>query len=58
MGFFGGFRVLWGSAFWVFGGFSGLWGSLFELFGGFHVLWASTILSFLAEIDGFDDVLK
>ena len=35
--------------------------ALFGVFGGFHVLWGSTFLSFwsfLAEIDGFEDVLK
>ena len=31
-GFFGGFHVLWGSAFWGFGGFSALWGGTFLSF--------------------------
>ena len=61
-GAFGGFNVLWGSAFWVFRRISRSVGEhFFEHNGGFHVLWARTILSFwsfLAEIDVFEDVLK
>ena len=75
-GAFGGFNVLWGSAFWHFlEDLSPVWerflgfsedltfcgGALFGTFGGSHALWARTILSFwsfLAEVDGFEDVLK